>query len=241
MILPISPEAPLLVRAAAGALLVLHIGGGTVGLLSGAAALAVRKGGRLHRWTGNAFFVSMLVMATIGATVSPFLHDRVSSAAGVFTLYLLATAWMTVRRRPNTVGRFEIATLVMVLGVVAAGVTFLMMMAASPDGMVDGAPPPAPYIFAVVGTLAAGLDLRMILRRGISGAQRTARHLWRMCLALFIASGSLFLGQPQVFPPPLHGSPILVVLAVAPLGFLIFWMIKVRWVRRSPPAAAAPA
>ena len=243
MILPVSPEAPLLLRAGATALLVLHIGGGTIGLISGFAALAVRKGGQLHRWIGNTFFVSMLIMAAIGATVSPFIHDRVSSVAGGFTLYLLATAWMAVRRPAGTVGRFEVVAMVAVLGVVAAGVTFLMMMAASPDGMVDGAPPPAPYIFATIGALAAGLDLRIILRRGISGAQRVARHLWRMCLALFIASGSLFLGQPQVFPPPLHGSPLLFIPALAPLVFLVFWMLRVRLGRRfrGPPGAGLAA
>ena len=67
----------------------------------------------------------------------------------------------------------------------------------------------------------------MILRRGISGAPRIARHVWRMCLALFIASGSFFLGQQKVMPAFIQGSPILVVLGVAPLLFMIFWLCRV--------------
>jgi hypothetical protein len=239
MILHVPPDAPLLLRLGADALLVLHIGGGTVGLLSGAAALTVRKGGRAHRWTGNVFFLSMLAMATVGATVSPLLHDRVSTVAGVLTLYLLATAWMAVKRRDGGVGRFEIAAFVVALGVATAGVTFILMQNASPTGMIDGQPPQAPWMFTIAATIAALSDLKVILRRGITGAPRIARHLWRVCLALFIASGSLFLGQPQVFPKALQHSGLLAVPALAPLILLIFWMLRVRLGKRFKAAAAA--
>ena len=69
VILQVSPESPALIQGAAATLLYLHIGGGIVGLLSGAAALALRKGSRPHRMAGNVFFVSMLIMAAIGAGV----------------------------------------------------------------------------------------------------------------------------------------------------------------------------
>jgi hypothetical protein len=52
-----------------------------------------------------------------------------------------------------------------------------------------------------------------------------------MCVALFFASGSLFLGQQQVFPKALQGSPILVALAVAPLLLMVFWLLRVRLAR----------
>lgn len=239
MILHVPPDAPLLLRLGADALLALHIGGGTVGLISGAAALTVPKGGRLHRWTGNVFFLSMLAMATVGATISPLLHDRVSTVAGIFTLYLLATAWMAVKRRDGGVGRFEIVALIVVLGVVAAGVTFVFMQNASPSGMVDGQPPQAPWMFAIVATIAALSDLKVILRHGVSGAPRIARHLWRVCFALFIASGSLFLGQSQVFPKALQHSGLLPIPALAPLLLLIFWMLRVRLGKRLRRAAPA--
>ncbi len=68
----VSPEAPVLLRGAAEAVLILHIGGGTVGMISGAAALLARKGGRWHRVAGTTFFASMLIMATIGAAALAF-------------------------------------------------------------------------------------------------------------------------------------------------------------------------
>jgi hypothetical protein len=49
-----------------------------------------------------------------------------------------------------------------------------------------------------------------------------------MCFGLFIATGSFFLGQQQVFPAVLRGSFLLIVLAILPLGLLIFWFFRVR-------------
>ncbi|RXH58236.1 hypothetical protein GRAN_1546 [Granulicella sibirica] len=48
-------------------------------------------------------------------------------------------------------------------------------------------------------------------------------------MGLFIATGSFFLGQPQVFPPALRGSIYLIVPAVLPLPLLVFWLIRVRF------------
>ena len=90
-------------------------------------------------------------------------------------------------------------------------------------------------------TSAALADFKLVLRNGISGAQRIARHVWRMCFGLFVATGSLFLGQMQVFPAWLRETPVLYVLALAPLPFLIFWMLRVRLSKRwRGPAGAAP-
>ena len=111
--LQISAESPWLVHAGAAVILYLHIAGGTIGILAGAAAVAVRKGRRLHAIAGHVFFVSMMVMASIGAFVAPFLTSaqgdpkRFDAIIAFFTCYLVATSWVTVRRRAGTVGRFE--------------------------------------------------------------------------------------------------------------------------------------
>ena len=55
------------------------------------------------------------------------------------------------------------------------------------------------------------------------GAASPARHascahLWRMCLGLFIATGSFFIGQQDDMPAFIQGSPILFILGFAPRG-----------------------
>jgi hypothetical protein len=98
----------------------------------------------------------------------------------------------------------------------------------------------ATYILTAIAMLAAGGDLKVILRRGISGVQRISRHLWRMCTALIFATGSAFTnGLPRLLPGPMHVTPIFFVPMLVPLGLLIFWMIRVRftgWLKREAVA-----
>lgn len=225
--LMVPPGSPEWMQWAADAILYLHIGGGTVGLISGSIALLSRKGEWLHRLAGNFFFVSMLVMSGIGGTVAPFLHDRVSTIAGFMTFYLVFTAWLTAQRREG-VSPFEVAGLFIAMTGLASMVTLSWMAAHTPEGTLDGTPPQAFYIFTTVSLIATLGDLKLVLRGGISGAQRIARHVWRMCFGLFVASGSLFLGQMQIFPEWIRATPILYIAALAPLPFLLFWMLRVR-------------
>lgn len=76
--------------------------------------------------------------------------------------------------------------------------------------------------------LAASGDLRAIRAGGLRGARRLARHLWRMCFGLFVATGSFFLGQMNFIPGALRNVPLLLALAFTPILFLVYWMWRVR-------------
>jgi hypothetical protein len=220
--------------------MIVHVSAGAVGILSGTAALSVAKGERLHRAFGNVFFVSMLTMsalATYLAIVIP--HHEGNIGGGAFTFYLVATAWATVRRKEGTIGRFEIGAFFVALIASAAAVIYAVAATRNPALQPEGTPLPALYIFASVATLAAALDLKVILRGGISGAPRIARHVWRMCIALFVGTGSFFIGQQKVMPALMHGSPIFFVLGFAPLLVMIFWLLRVRLTGRFRSEAVA--
>ena len=83
------------------------------------------------------------------------------------------------------------------------------------------------FFLGSVALLSAAGDVRMLWHGGVSGAQRIARHLWRMCFALFIASSSLFLARPQLFPALLRKTGIVFLLGVLPLILMIFWLVRV--------------
>ena len=232
-VLQVSSDAPAWVRMGADALLYLHIGGGGIGILSGAIALLTRKGKRIHRAAGTVFFFSMLIAYAVAGAVAPFLPDgqRTNTVAAMMALYLLISGWRTARRGEAAPGRVEFAGIFVALSLTAAGAYFIRLAAGDPSGTIDGAPPQAFYIFATAGIFGALGDLHLVLRRGLSGAARIARHLWRMCFSLFITSGSFFLGQQKVMPEWMQGSPVLIVLALAPLGFMLVFLTRT-WIGR---------
>jgi len=84
-------------------------------------------------------------------------------------------------------------------------------------------------------------DLRLIVRNGIAGTQRPARHLWRMCFAFFIASGSVFLARQHLFPVFMRKTGMLILLSVAPLLVMIYWLVRMRLSRSRTPKTIRPA
>ncbi len=238
------PGDPVWMHLGANALLWTHIAGGAVGMVTGVIALAVRKGQRVHRAAGSVFFVAMFAAYAIGAGVAPFLDtgQRPNFVAGIMALYLLVSGAMAARRRDARAGGPEVIGLIVALSITVAGVIFMRMGAASPSGTVDGSPPQAFFLFTIAGAFAAAGELHVLVRKQLSNVSRIARHLWRMCFSLFIASGSFFLGQQQVFPEALQDSALLYAVALSPLPVMLFWLSKVRfddWRRRRVKAAIA--
>src|SRR5450432_2583520 len=166
---------------------VLHIGGGTVGLVSGTLAAFARKGGRLHRAAGTVFFVSMTVMAMFAAVLSVVLPDPVNLFIAAFAFYLVATAWLTVRRTEGAVGLPEKIFLVAALCLCAPFAILSFQLAVGLPALFKSTVPLkgpvliAIYSFTSVLAIAAISDVRVVLAGGVSGARRIARHLWRMC------------------------------------------------------------
>jgi len=211
-------------------LLILHIIAGTLGMLSGFVAVFLRKGSRQHGLAGTVFVISMLCLSSTGVFLALMKSQPGNVLGGTLTFYLVATAWITARRSDaKPPGIFDWGALLVVLGLAAVEVAWGLQAAMSPTGLKYDYPP-GPYFFmGSVAVLATVGDIRMLLRRGISGTQRLARHLWRMCFALFIAAASIFLARQQLFPALLQKTGALVFLSVLPLLLMIFWLCRVRF------------
>lgn len=211
----------------------LHISMGMLALVSGAGAMIFRKGSRLHRRSGNAFFVSMLVMATAGTVISIFITPVMANVmGGTMAFYLTATAWVTVWRKPGHTGRLEIGLALLGLAAAVAGISFAVVAANSPNGQLHGSSATFYVIFASAALLGAALDARMIARGGFTGVARTTRHLCRMCIAMFMATGSFFLGQAKLFPADVRASGVLKIPVLLVIGALLYWVLRMQvWPR----------
>jgi uncharacterized membrane protein len=228
--LEVPPDAPAFAHWGAAALLIGHVGGGAIGILSGAVALASRKGARVHRAAGAVFVLAMFVCYAIATIVAPFLTDGevTNTIAGVSALYLLVSGVATARSRVIAASRWHGFGLALALAILAACLWFQYLGSRTPEGSIDGSPSEALIIFIIASAAAAGGEIHVLLRGRLPENARIARHLWRMCFSLFIAAGSFFLGQQQVMPVWLQGQPILFVLALAPLALLVFFIVRIR-------------
>ncbi|WP_052691878.1 DUF2306 domain-containing protein [Teredinibacter purpureus] len=226
--LTVEPDSSFFLHFGAAILLYAHIGGGAIGLLSGLIASLAPKGQKLHRFAGKIFFIAMFTSYLIGACVSPFLEteQKTNFVAAILALYLLVTGVLAAQRKTFRAGFAEKIGLIVALLITAMGVSFMVMSRQSVTGTVDGAPPQAFILFVVLGAIASVGELNVILRKTLTQRSRIIRHVWRMCLSFFIASGSLFFGQATLFPEWFNASLFPMIFGLFPIMVLIIGITK---------------
>jgi len=223
-------------------ILLIHILAGTLGMASGTAAMIFRKGSPRHVMAGRVFVVSMLTMGVAAVYLAIVRNQPNNIGGGILTVYLIGTAWLTARRRDGETSRFDWVALLIPLTIGILGWVNGVDALRSPTGSKYGVPGGMHIFMGTVCLLAAGGDVRMLLRGGVFGAKRLTRHLWRMCYGLFIAAGSFFLGPSnrplrllssiglgQHLSPAIFNMGVYLVLTVLPLILLVFWVIRVRF------------
>ena len=221
---------------------ILHAGAGMIALIAGFTAVWVRKGGRLHRRAGTVFVAAMAVMAIFAGYLAVAVPGQLVNLFIAFlVLYLLATAWMTVRRKPHTGGTFEKAALLVAICLSAPFVILSFQILAGLTPWVKSTLPfrgpivIALYSFTAVLVLAAIGDARLVVAGGVAGAPRITRHLWRMFLGLTLATGSAFTnGFARLLPGPYHVPPSFFYPQFIPLALLLYWMIRIRFMGPPP-------
>jgi uncharacterized membrane protein len=212
-------------------LLPVHIIAGSIAIIAGFISVFAVKGLKLHRKSGMVFVYSMVILSLTGAVIATLKHQPANIIGGSLAFYMVATAFITVRPRDQRSRWIDIGALVVGIGVSAAAIKFGFDALNSPNRTMNGVPSGMMFIFGTVALIAALSDVRMIRAGGLQGAQRIARHLWRMCFSLFIASGSFFLGQAKVIPKPIRILPLLAIPAMLPLVLLIYWLVRVRFTK----------
>lgn len=218
----------------------VHVAGGLTAIVAGPISLLAPKGKWLHRKAGTVFYWAMLVMAGFALLGAVMRGHKVNLFAASLTFYLVVTAWSIVKTRAGTLTRVERgapwAAAAIALGAASVGALMTTVPGLLTEG--DRGAPPSMIILAVfagIAALAAIADVWTLRRGGISGAARISRHLWRMCLALFVAIGSFAAQAPllarrlDMTPPP---SMAIFGPALAVLALMAFWLIQVRIGRR---------
>lgn len=214
-------------------LLTTHIAAGGLAIVLGSVALLAAKGGWLHRRAGLAFVVAMVAMGVSGSILAArHSWSNVNVLGGLVCAYFVTTALTTMRAASPWTRRLNVGALAVAVGLVLAELAVAVRAARGEVGMSDGVPfHGAPLVaMAAITTLAAMGDVR-VMRSAARGRSRLVRHLWRMCFALFIATGSFFSVPDRVrriLPEAFAAPPLQLVPLLLPLVAMLYWSWRVR-------------
>jgi uncharacterized membrane protein len=213
-------------------LLPLHIVAGGLAIILGGVALVASKGATLHRRSGLLFVYAMLTMGISGSILALRISLTNANVLGGFlSAYFVVTALTTVRPASAWSHRLNSAALVVAIALSLIDIGLGFKAFASPGHTMEGIPFFMPFIIATVIAMAAVGDIRLMRAGTLRPAPRLARHLWRMCFALFIAAGSFFSIRervakilPEPFTTPMMRALPIVLIFVA----MFYWLWRVR-------------
>ncbi|MFO1187106.1 MAG: hypothetical protein U1E87_06410 [Alphaproteobacteria bacterium] len=209
-------------------LLSIHVWTGTIGLIAGTAALVFRKGSGPHRAAGAVFVSAMLLMAASATVLAIMKSNTGLAVGGLMAFYMIATAFMSVHRREGETGAFEVGAFAMAVGVALSIASSAVLMATGRISAPNAYVATATYGISGIMALAAAGDLSVILRRGLTGRQRIARHLWRMCFGLFIAAGSFGAQGAKILQiPPQSAGMLIIGSMIIIFTVMIYWLVRV--------------
>jgi hypothetical protein len=213
-------------------ILVIHIASASFAVASGYVALFARKGAPLHRRVGLVFVYAMLLMGVSASVLAIAIGRESQVGAGLLVAYFVITALTTVREPSANSRTIDCVLAGVGVGMGLTGIALTVHSLLVGVYVVDGSPV-APGLVVNSVLLLAGLgDLRVLRTGPLRGGQRLYRHLWRMCWAFFIATGSFFLGQADEIPAAIRYWPALFVLAFTPLLAIAYWAWRLRPRRR---------
>jgi len=196
--------------------LVLHIIGGSVGLLTGSINLVMRKGDRKHKMVGRVFVYSMLT-AGLSALILSVVHPNYFLfMVGVFTIYMVGTGnryiylrMLGINQKPRLID-WTITYTMLLFGVLFVGLGVWSLTKANFFGTVFIA-------FGAIGLLFVKLDI--VNYKGKSDVKNywLLAHLQRMTGA-YIASVTAFIvvnakHSPVELPPALFWLMPTIILA----------------------------
>ncbi len=216
--------------------MIAHALTGSVAVCSGAMALFAGKGSPRHKIAGRIFTGSILTMGPVIAAGVWFEPGSISSLGIVFVVfivYLVVSAWSTIRQSERPPGPIDMAAPVVALSISIACLLIGFDAVSNPREDINLPPWQAYFFFATLAFIAMLLDANNLKQGGVRGRHRIVRHVWRMNCALFFATSTLFTGPGSiVFPEFLRGNPVLYIPQFLVAFLTLFWIYRLLFSKR---------
>lgn len=215
-------------------LLVLHIAGGTLGLICGSIATAVVKGNKMHLLNGKLFFYGMVVTAITALIISnlPGHVNLFLFAVGGFTLYMVTTGYRIVWLKRNSSYHLKPFTVVDYI-LAGFGICFglFLVILAIKGVMRQYFFALVPGVFGVICLIYAGLDYAMLAGRQSVKEVWMRSHIMRMIGSLIAAYTAFLVVNIQI--------PMQWILWILPT--VIGSVLITRFIKKyAPPKRAKP-
>jgi hypothetical protein len=153
--------------------------------------------------------------------------QTLNALVGCLTFYLVATAWLTARRKDRQTGIVDRSALLFASALGAILMMYGLEAANAQTGLKDGESAGGYFAFGAIALISAALDARMIVHGGVVGAHRLARHLWRMCFPMLIAVVSVVPRLHRLLPKLFSNDIVLYAPIVLMLVAIVYWLWRV--------------
>jgi uncharacterized membrane protein len=205
--------------------LILHIANGSTGLITGTINLFRRKGDTLHKRLGVVFTVAML-LAGSSAIILSILHPNLFLAiVGVFTIYMVGTAFRYIRLRLTEVDNDPGALdWLLTIGMGTAGIAFLFL---GGKALYSGNTFGIVYIvFGFIGLLFVNGDLKNYSGKSRHRNYWLLAHLQRMTGGYIAAFTAFLVVNADRFPTVVPGVVFWLLPTIVLTPLIIFWSRK---------------
>ena len=219
-------------------MLVLHVGFGSIALLTSALAFLTEKGPRFHAKVGRVYAMAMVGVGSTAAVLWALGSSSFLLFIAFFSTYLVLVGWRLGHNRRGVIGRVDAALLGMgvvgALGLLAVAVT--MALPGQGDEGVAGATAVVPLVFAAI-CAALAFTQRSAMKQGTAprGKDRIRQH------GLFMGAGTI--ATVTAFSLTAVGGGVVMWLLPTVIGTpLILWNLRgLRTGRVAAPEVAAAA
>ncbi len=208
-------------------LLILHIGGGAIGLISGTVNLVRRKGDKPHALVGKLFVNAMMVAGFSAVALSLINPNYFLTIVGLFTIYMVGTGFRYIRLRLDGADN-DPKTLDWAL-TYCMGLTGLLFLVLGASALLKGTTFGIVYmVFGLIGLLFVRTDLANYRGKAKERNYWLLAHLQRMTGGYIAALTAFLVVNASHFPSFIPGILLWLLPTMVLTPLIIIWSRKYR-------------
>ena len=203
-------------------LLILHITGGSIGLITGVINMVRRKGDVLHKRVGR-FFLYAMITASSSAVVMSLLHPNpFLMIVGLFTIYMVGTGYRYIHLRLMEVDNGpKNLDWILTYGMGVAGILFVILgIIEFLKGNIFGI---VYLVFAGIGFLFIKMDFDNYKEKSRHKNYWLLAHLQRMIGGYIAALTAFLVVNADHFPKVIPGMVYWLLPTVILTPLIIYW------------------